>query len=337
MGSKPDERVHRFVQFYGWKIKEVPEHSIARDLGQESPKALYHILSSDGFPVCPVCGATPAGPGHCEPPATKRKRKARQGGEAIELPPAREARSLFREAVLKLIKIVDPPPLPEHLRTMTFRQFVDSSDRLGDLEEFLQGERFVSAYVHRPDPDEVAVFRREDFTEEGWAEVCEANGENPSADAFLTDYVGVQPQGAKQNPAEVLVKLIGAYVLAGLPLDPLLEKLHPEPEEVDRERLRGFIYGRTNENGRYIDGVMDDIGQIARVVRGGPVRTGPTTGELSREELQTAWEIAQWKNEGYSNRQIHEFLEPRGYTRAEVDRLGNLRPKKPDTILDAPE
>jgi hypothetical protein len=82
---------------------------------------------------------------------------------------------------------------------------------------------------------------------------------------------------------------------------------------------------------------MDQVGEIARVVCGGLVRTGPTTGELSREELHTAWEIARWKNEGYSNRQIHEFLEHRGYTRAEVDRLGNLRPKKPDTSLEAPE
>jgi hypothetical protein len=101
--------------------------------------------------------------------------------------------------------------------------------------------------------------------------------------------------------------------------------------------LEAYIYGRTNEKGRYVDGVMDQVSQIARVVRGGPVRTGRTTGELSREELQTAWEIARWKNEGYSNRQIHEFLEHGGYTRAEVDRLGNLRPKKPDISLEAPK
>jgi hypothetical protein len=232
MGRDPDNRVLNYVKFYTLKLEEWSENEIAANLGFDSSNDLYQRLNSDGFPLCPLCGATPVGPEHCEPPKNKRRRSARQGGEAQKLPPAYEARDLFREAIRALSKIVDPPPPPSDLSAMTPRQLVDSRDRLGDLEEYLQGERFVSAYVYRPDPDEV-VFRREDFTEEGWVAACEAHGEDPSADVFVTDSVGVHPQGAKQAPAEILVKLIGAYVLAGLPLGPLLEKLHPDPEEVD--------------------------------------------------------------------------------------------------------
>jgi hypothetical protein len=305
MREELDQRVLRYLKFYSFRMQQqLPEAEIARQLGAESPPALYQALQRDGFPVCPICGATPEGPGHCEPPVTKRKRKARQGGEAIELPRAREARDLFREATQALSKIVDPPAPPIDHNDVTFRQIVDSLDRLGDLEEFLQGERFVSASVYRPDPDDV-IFRREDFTEEAWVEACEAHGEDPSTDVFLTDSVGVSPQGAKQTPAEILVKLIGAYVLTGLPLDPLLEKLHPEPEEVDRDQLRAFIYGRTTEGGRHTEGMMDKVRQIARVVRGGTVRKGPPTEELSRKDLQAAWEIASWRSQGYADEDIH--------------------------------
>ncbi len=192
----------------------------------------------------------------------------------------------------------------------------------------------MSSYVHRPDPDEVAVFRREDFTEEGWVEVCEAHGQNSFIDAFVTDSVGVQPQGAKNTPNERLVKLIGAYVLAGLPLDPLLEKLHPEPDKVDREQLKAFIYGRTTETGRHTEGMMDKVRQIARVVRGGTVRKGPPTEELSGEDLRIAWEIASWRSQGYPDSQIYEYLQHKGITRSDVTRLGAIRPQEPDTSLE---
>ncbi len=327
-----DKKVYRYVQFYIYRTQKVSEQEIARRLGAESPTALYQALQRDGFPVCPICGATPEGLGHCGPPVAKRKRRARQGGEAIELPPAREARGLFREATQALSKIVDPPTPPIDHNGVTFRQMVDSVDLLGDLEEFLQGERFVSASVYRPNPDEI-ILRRGDFTEEGWIAACKDHGEDPSEDVILTDSVGVSPQGANQTPAKVLVKLIGAYVLAGLPLDPLLEKLHPEPEEADREQLNALIYGKPVNNGRRTEGMMDKVRQIARVVRGGKVRTGPPTEELSREELRAAWEIASWRNQGYHDDLIHHLLRHKGFSRSDVTRLGNLRPEKPDTNL----
>ncbi len=332
MKEEQDKKVYRYVQFYIYRTRKVSEQEIARQLGTESPAALYQTLHQDGFPVCPICGATPEGPGHCKPPVTKRKRRARQGGAAIELPRAREARDLFREATQALSKLVDPPTPPIDHNDVTFRQIVDSLDLLGDLEEFLQGERFISASVYRPDPDEI-ILRRKDFTEEAWVAACEAHGEDTSTDVILTDSVGVSPQGAKQTPAEILVKLIGAYVLAGLPLDPLLEKLHPEPDEVDRNQLEAFIYGKTTQGGRHTEGMMDKVRQIARVVRGGTVRKGPPTEELSRKDLQAAWEIASWRSQGYTDDLIHHLLQHKGFSRSDVTRLGNLRPEKPDTKL----
>ncbi len=334
MSNGPDSKALRYIQLCVSRKQNSSEEEIARRLKFGSPAALYRTLQQDGFPVCPICGTTTAGPKHCEPPATTRKRTATQGGEAKELPPAREARDLFRKAAQALSNIVDPPPPPTDVNANTFRQFLDSFDHLDDLEEHLQGERFVSSYVYRPDPDDVALFRREDFTEKGWVEVCEAHGEYPSANAFVTDYASVQPQGAKQTPNEILVKLIGAYVLAGLPLEPLLEKLHPEPGEVDREQLEALVYGKSVKNGRHTGGMIDKVRQIARVVRGGTVRKGPPTEELSRRELQAAWEIASLRNQSHSDDLIYQLLQRRGFSLSDIKRLGNMRPQEPNTNLE---
>ncbi len=93
-----DQRVIRYVKFYGFRMEQLPEAEVAHKLEAGSPAVLYQMLRQDGFPVCPICGATPEGPGHCDPPTTNRKRRARQGGGAKELPPAREAKDLFRNA-----------------------------------------------------------------------------------------------------------------------------------------------------------------------------------------------------------------------------------------------
>lgn len=53
--------------------------------------ALYKRLANDGFPVCEVCGETPAQPEHCKELEGKRKRRATHAGENIELPPASAA------------------------------------------------------------------------------------------------------------------------------------------------------------------------------------------------------------------------------------------------------
>ncbi len=137
--------------------------------------------------------------------------------------------------------------------------------------------------------------------------------------------------GAAHYPWDGLVELIGAYVLVGEPLEPLLEKLHKEPEKVDREQLTKLIHGYKQGKG-YVPGMLDRARQIARLVRGGPVRSGPSTKKLSGLDLHIAWLIIGLKEQGLSYTQIHRELRKRRYytyTCADVERLGGINPPRP--------
>ena len=83
--SNPDSKVLRYVQFYAGRTHNRTEEQIAHGLDFGSPVALYQQLSQDGFPVCPVCGETPAKLNHCTKKKGQRQRRARRGtAQAIE-------------------------------------------------------------------------------------------------------------------------------------------------------------------------------------------------------------------------------------------------------------
>src|SRR5215216_6364092 len=160
--SKPDDRVLRYVRLCAGRTHEHTEDQIARDLDFGSPAALYQKLSQDGFPVCTVCGETPASPDHCAENKGRRQRRARRGtGQAIELPPAKRAENLFHKA----IKRMESDLLPLESRREVYRD-----------------ERFdtVSDY-----PNASATYAREGFPpgeewDEKWRELCVEYGHEPS-------------------------------------------------------------------------------------------------------------------------------------------------------------
>ena len=68
MSSLPenaDIRVRRYFEYYERRLQGQPEDEIAQALGFRVPANLYEALRSDGFPVCEVCGETPAPNYHC--------------------------------------------------------------------------------------------------------------------------------------------------------------------------------------------------------------------------------------------------------------------------------
>ena len=140
------------MQLCADRVKECEEAWIAEKFGFGTPKALYQQLSSDGFPVCTVCGETPVQSGHC-----KRPRQQRQpdlgGGRRIKLPDASRARSLFRQALKELDVYI---------------HFVDDEEGwlhgyFDEEEGQFKGKRFLT---HSVDRDAREVARRERFTEE---------------------------------------------------------------------------------------------------------------------------------------------------------------------------
>lgn len=123
----PDSRVLKYLQFYQKRLDGRPEVEIAAALEAGSPTDLYAEPKNYGFPVCEVCGATPARGSHCGAAEKKRERQARGSGPEKKLPPATAAAPLFEEAIKALSRAVENL---EHRR------------------EYIQGGRFVAQEVY---------------------------------------------------------------------------------------------------------------------------------------------------------------------------------------------
>jgi hypothetical protein len=154
-----------------------------------------------------------------EEPSGENRRKARSGsGQRQELPPADEATPLFRQA-LELLN--------------------EQVDLLEARKEYMQDERFVAQDEHH-----APIFwtRPHGMSDEDWKVLCEKVGQSSNSDCFaLWDTPLVEPAGATQSPPEPLTTLIAVYLLAGLPPEPLLDKLHFAPETVDTAEIERHL------------------------------------------------------------------------------------------------
>ena len=294
--SKPDDRVFRYVRLCVGRTHEHTEDQIARDLGFGSPAALYQKLSQDGFPVCPVCGETPAKPNHCTRKGQRQRRAKRGTGQALELPPAKRAETLIHKAI-------------QNMETSWL--YLDSR------REFYRDERFDTI---SDQPNASATHYRDVYPpgEEGdeiWRKLCERHGQDPSVDHFFAPVAPIATsEGASQIPPEPLPELIALYVLSGEPLHPLLESLHPNPSEVNQVRLD-----------QAVEELWHTAGQLATIVRGGVIRRGPSTGELAPIEQSIARFISKQLREGVSEAEIYELLRKRGFSQLEIRRLRDLK------------
>jgi hypothetical protein len=313
MGSvpeNPDRKVTRYFLFQQYRRdKELTAEEVAEKLERESPAHLYHSLSRDGFPVCLSCGGyAPASNlcDECHEPQDGRRRPTGTG-EAEELPPVANASHLFSPVVEELSRAV---------RDLHHRK------------ELYRAGRFEQMNVY--DANAMLVSRDVFPSEEAWRATCEAVGQEPSQESFtifphrLTNAIG-----ADATPRETA--LIVAYFLVETrqeqseeqKLDALLELLHLNPQEAERQKL---LYGNLN-NPKQHPGKIEELRrvarQVARLVRGVPIGGSPAE-QLTNNDLNVAWYITDQLRAGRSYAEVKKELIERGLKATKIDDLKNL-------------
>jgi hypothetical protein len=280
------------------RSKGCADEKIAEEIGFGSAEAMRIQLRSWGLPGWMV--------GEPERDAAPKARKARAGaGKPVELPPAKNAISLFKSELQRLF---------------------DEVDRLPWRRESLQDGRFVVAQKYDASPEtssEDQVFapvERGDASAEEWREFCKEHGHDPSQEIVYQPVTLVmQPRGASPVPPEPLGTLISLHVLRGGTLKELIDALHPDPENADTEQLEGIV-----------DRLEKESRRLATGVRGGNVRTGRKAAPLPELEHALAVHIRSRRGEGASDKQIRKEISETlpgdaQLTEKEMTRLGNLQ------------
>jgi hypothetical protein len=88
-----------------------------------------------------------------------------------------------------------------------------------------------------------------------------------------------------------------------------LRTLHPgEPSAEVLEQIRMCIEGKKNQNGARRDGLKAVAHQLARMVRGGPVRQGRYSADLPNLDIVVAYHISDDRKAGMSDTEVFEKL-----------------------------
>jgi hypothetical protein len=134
------------------------------------------------------------------------------------------------------------------------------------------------------------------------------------------------PLGGKQHPADPLTTLIAVYVLAGLPLKPLVEKLHRAPETVDLEYLEAQIIGKKTKKG-HKPGLRSKAEHVARLVRGAPapLKPGRDTGEHTGRDQNAIWYMHELEACGFSRSAIVQEMKKRGFSMEDIQRFSKFK------------
>jgi hypothetical protein len=228
-------------------------------------------------------------------------------GDAVSLPPAEEASVLFKYDVALLRKEIE---------------------KLTGREEFLQDGRFTGT---RPEMFRKYVWRREDFiTGEGeekgketWEKLCKEYGKDPADEQIEGDPVFHLALGALQAPAEPLTTLIAVSALierrvGTTHMQKLIKRLHPDPEDLNVERLQ-----------KTIEELVTKAAHTATLVRGGKVGAGRPHPIQPHEQAAAAL-INVLQREGWSEdriiRTVNELHAPPGeeFSDEDIDRLKTL-------------
>jgi hypothetical protein len=288
----------------GWE-----EERIAREFDLPTPKALYAKLAEDGYPVCKDCGAhTKNHPPHRKmpedrPPKKERKAKAAGDQETVKLPPARAAAPLFEDMInpagTHASSLYPRPPIEDPddprynqslwmLRRTTLRDYIVDLEYLE--EELEGGNRFIGTSIE------------EDFDVR----------EGPDS--------AIVPEGGHPYPYRGLVVLIATYALLYGKVGPLIKVLHPDPASIDQNSLDKIT--------RVVKDLRTQAQQLAQWVRGGVVKQGRHTEELSPTEQRYAWEINRLKEQGLSDEEVRKKM-PR-LTVDEIKQLGAFNLRRPN-------
>jgi hypothetical protein len=289
------ERAVRFITlaYYLRENEGKSDDQVAEKLGFGSAEAMIRQFRNWDFPDWLV---------HSKPPGPDRpKRQPRKLGTPRELPPSRAAMELFRERIEVLGRAVEYLP---------------------KLVEGYQGGRFVGTFVERiplgPSRDEVS--------EEEWEWLCKVLGPDTTGQGDWYPDLATpieHPIDVSHVPPQPLVMLIAAYALAGGNMEALLKALHPNPSEVDAEKLSSLLHAKKSEHSE--DGLFRKAEQLATFVRGGKTGRGAPPPGLSADEYVVACTITEFRERGWSEDRIHQTLAHLGYTIEKIADLGSLR------------
>lgn len=259
-----------------------PGDQVLEELGFGSVDAMQRQLVNWGLPDWITQPETAADKPKPSKPAAP-ERQARNSGPTRELPTAGDAAPLFQERLEVLGR---------------------ATDELKHRKEKLQGKRFVQSSVYA---NSVHFFRKE-FTHEQWKNLSEHYGFDLDSDRFSTSDVRTWSLGGgTPAPQAPLPALIGAYLLAGGEVAPLLETLYPgEPSAEVEEKIRKRVEGRKGTDKQ--DGLQVLAQQLATLIRGGEVGKGRDPAELSNHEINLACRITECRDANVPDEQIYEEL-----------------------------
>jgi hypothetical protein len=311
MQKNPDSRDLLYLQFVTDRMHGHSDKQIANKLVSGPPTLLYRQLANDGYPVCPTCGAAPIDKKH----SCKSKRQPGPGtGESSELPDPSLASELFADTLRSLLaRVADIEPRHES----------SQDGRIVGTDTFVG-----SLYLERRYERKGKVV--ENFSQEQWNELCARHGQNPTVEGFWVEGDGLKrAAGAARHPAELLTTLIGVYALADGDMDQLLETLYPgTPTQDTLEAIRKRVDGKKKPDN--MDGLKTLARQLATLVRGQELSGAPPPS-LTPVEHDAACYITMLREEKFSDEEIekklsnHRMADGSGLSKAEIQRLGNLR------------
>jgi hypothetical protein len=164
---------------------------------------------------------------------------------------------------------------------------------------------------------------RREYLQDGRFVAQEDTSAGNSSESGIAGETLTVPLGASQVPREPLPALIAAYLLAEEPLEPLLEKLNCRPEAVDREQIRALIEGEKTPRG-HKRGLKSIVGLIARGIRGGKIKPGRDTGEVTEHIQNGVWYSRQLSERNLPPETISARLREAGFTKDEIDNIRSL-------------
>ena len=331
--SADSDRVQRFFKLCAARESGRRDETVASDYGL-SPAALYRQLATDGYPVCPECGALHPDQRHRQAHVRqnmRQKRKARAGGgEAVEIRVA-NAVPLFERALERLRE-----GLGGLDRLRLYLQDVDPRDSETGNKRFvvlhgLYGVKDKTMLPEGLEGESVLEYRREQIESqdpEFWRALCEEHGLDPEkVNSVKVPVDHDRRDGASPTPPEYLVAQVANHVLTGGDVEELLEALHPRPEEVDRAAL----YGDEPKRPGPVAGLRTYARRLSTIVCGGKVRSGPPTPAVSKDEHRAAAYVRERRGGGATDKQIAAELRDGAVrpltipiTPEEVRRLGGL-------------
>jgi hypothetical protein len=252
-----------------------PEEQGAQELGFGSVEVMRAQLRNWGAPTWMTQDKQATEKPKAPKPAP-HEGKARASGPVEQLPPASNAIPLFREALETLVR---------------------GNEDLKHRKETRQGKHYPYRTVSPKTP-----------SDEEWEYYADLLGLDPVARANLRLGGGAVNRGTSSRaPLSPLPELIGAYLLAGCEVEPLVEALHPSPSSADWSEIRRYIEGRKG-GARQKDGIKTMALRLAILIRGGTLKKGqPPPGE-SGHNLNLSHRITVKRKEGVPDKQIYQEL-----------------------------